>query len=420
LEQWAGHALALVVQPAVRAPSWRVTLGEDSIQRAGFSDDEALLPYGPRSFQGYRLLHEYFAFPDRFHFVEFGDLGAAFRRCEHTEIDLIVLLGDQALTEESFDASYFGLYCAPAINLFPKRADRIHLRDKTDRHHVVPDRSRPLDFEVYGIQEATGIGSHSEPEQAFLPFYASHDLVGGKEGRAYYVTHREPRLISESQSLRGPRSSYIGSELFVSLVDADETPYRHDLRQLAIGTLCTNRDLPLLMPIGKGNTDFTMAISAPVLSVRCIAGPTKPRPTFPKGDYAWRLVSHLSLNYLSISNSDPESGAAALRELLELYSDQGDAATRKQVAGVRSVSTQPITRRLPGSGRATFARGLEVTLSLDPSAFEGTGTFLLGAVLETFFSKYVSINSFTETIVRTSDQGEIIRWPARLGRRHTI
>lgn len=419
-EQLLAHALAVVVQPAVPTPAWRVVLGKDSINRAGFDDDEALLPYGPRSFQGYRLLQEYFAFPDRFHFVEFADLSAGVRQCSAPEMDLIVLLDQGALAEESFDPSYFGLFCTPAINLFPKRADRIHLKDQTDRHHVVPDRARPMDFEVYGIKEAVGIGSHSEPEQEFLPFYASHDLVGGREHRAFYVTHREPRLLSENRRLRGSRSSYIGSEVFVSLVDADETPYRHDLRQLAIGTLCTNRDLPLLMPVGKGNTDFTMAISAPVQSVRCVAGPTKPHSTFPKGDYAWRLISHLSLNYLSISNSDPEQGAAALRELLGLYGDLGDAATGKQIAGVRSVRTRAITRRLPGPGRVTFARGLEVTLSLDPTAFEGSGIFLLGAVLEQFFAKYVSINSFTETIVRTPDDGEIMRWPARLGRRDTV
>jgi type VI secretion system protein ImpG len=418
--QLAGHALGVLIEPAAQTPSWRIVLGKDSIEPAGFADEDALLPYGPRSFQGYRLLQEYFAFPDRFHFVDFSNLDEAIHRCDHSEIDLVVLLGDEAFTEESFDSSYFSLYCTPAINLFPKRADRIHLKDRTDRHHIVPDRSRPLDFEVYAVKEVAGIGSHAEPDQEFLPFYASHDLVGGTESRAYFVTHREPRVISASQRLRGSRSSYIGSEVFVSLVDAEEAPYRHNLRQLAIGTICTNRDLPLLMPVGKGNTDFTLEISAPVQSVRCVAGPTKPRPTFPKGDYAWRLISHLSLNYLSISNTNPERGAAALRELLDLYSDLGDAATRKQIAGVGSIATKPITRRLPGPGRVTFARGVEVTLSLDPTAFEGTGTFLLGAVLEKFFSKYVSINSFTETIVHTEDDGEIMRWPARLGRRQAI
>ncbi len=419
-EELLGHALAVVVQPGKSEPEWQTRLDPSCIQRVGFDDAEALLPYGPQSFQGYRLLQEYFAFPDRYLFVDFTGIAAAVHRCTDSELDIIVLLDQSGLLEEdAFDASYFELYCTPAINLFPKRADRIHLSNRGHEHHVIPDRTRPLDYEIFSIKEVVGIGAHTDPEQEFLPFYTSQDLIGGRAHRAYYSIHREPRMPSTQQQIRGPRSSYIGSEVFVSLVDADQAPYRHSLRQLAIGALCTNRDLPLHLPLGKGNTDFSLEISAPVQSIRCVAGPTKPRPSFPKGDSAWRLISHLSLNYLSLSDQDAEQGATALRELLALYGDLTDAATRGQVEGVRAVRTTPITRRLPGPGRVTHARGLQVRLTLDPAAFEGSGVFLLGAVLEQFFAKYVSVNSFTETIVTTPDSGEVMRWPARIGRRHT-
>jgi type VI secretion system protein ImpG len=419
-EQLLGHARAVVVRPAAQPTPWQMQLAASSIQRVGFADHEALLPFGPQSFQGYRLLQEYFAFPDRYLFVDFADLQPAMRRCTTGELDLIVLLDqDPGVDQDAFDASYFSLYCTPAINLFPKRADRIHLSNRSHEHHLIPDRTRPLDFEVFGVQQVIGIGAHTEPELEFLPFYKSHDLAGPRMQRAYYSLHREPRVPSVQQQQRGPRSSYLGGEVFVSLVDADEAPYRHDLRQLAITTLCTNRDLPLQLPLGKGRTDFTLEISAPVQSVRCIAGPTKPRPSFPKGDNAWRLISHLSLNYLSLCDQSTEQGATALRELLALYGDLTDAATRRQVEGVQAIRTAPITRRLPDPGRVTFARGLQITLTLDPVAFEGSGVFLLGSVLEQFFAKYVSINSFTETIVTTPDHGEVMRWPARIGRRHT-
>ncbi|MBK1718445.1 type VI secretion system baseplate subunit TssF [Thiocystis violacea] len=425
-EQLLGHALALVVRPADQPTPWQTRLDPSHIRRVGFDDQEALLPHGPRSFQGYRLLQEYFAFPERFLFIEFSGLAESVRRCAGSELELIVLLdrGD-IIEEDAFDASYFALHCVPAINLFPKRADRIHLTEQREEHHLVPDRTRPMDFEVHSVQEVVGIGAQGNAEQEFLPFYSSHDLAGGRSHRAYYRIHRDPRLPSTRQQLRGPRSSYIGGEVFLALVDADEAPYRHSLRQLAVGTLCTNRDLPLQLPLGKGRTDFTLEIGAPVLSVRCVAGPTRPRPSFPKGDGAWRLISHLSLNYLSLCDQDAEQGATALRELLALYGDLSDAATRRQVDGVRSVRTTPITRPLPRApneadrGRVTFARGLEVRLTLDPAAFEGSGVFLLGAVLEQFFAKYVSINSFTETIVTTPDDGEVMRWPARIGQRHT-
>ena len=174
------------------------------------------------------------------------------------------------------------------------------------------------------------------------------------------------------------------------------------------------------MPIGLGETDFTMTSGAPVGAVRCLAGPTKPRPSHAHGDTAWRLISHLALNYLSLADSSDRQGAVALRELLALYGDRGEAATGKQIEGVRSVRAVPVTRRAPIPGPIAFARGLEVNVTLDEGSFEGSGIFLLGAVLEQFFAKYASINSFTETVVHSSERGEIIRWPARIGKRHTL
>jgi type VI secretion system protein ImpG len=157
-----------------------------------------------------------------------------------------------------------------------------------------------------------------------------------------------------------------------------------------------------------------------VLAIRCVAGPTAPRPSHAHGDTTWRLISHLSLNYMSITDAADGGGASALRELLALYGDSGEAVTQRQIDGVRSVTSQSVTRRLPFPGPAAFGRGTKVTLSCDETAFEGMGVFLFGAVLERFFSKYASINSFTETALKTVQRGEIARWPARIGRRPLI
>ncbi|MFM8330687.1 MAG: type VI secretion system baseplate subunit TssF, partial [Candidatus Methylumidiphilus sp.] len=135
---------------------------------------------------------------------------------------------------------------------------------------------------------------------------------------------------------------------------------------------------------------------------------------------SWRLISHLSLNYLSLADSDALRGAAALRELLTLYSDPNDDAVRRQIEGVLSVQSRNVVRRVDAVGPIVFGRGQEVTLKFEESAFEGSGAFLLGAVLEQFFARYASINSFTETVVASADRGEIMRWPIRIGRRHTL
>jgi len=421
-ERLLANVVGIVAEPASRPAGQRRHLREARIRQLGFGEREALLPYGPRSFQGYRLLHEYFSFPARFLFLELDGLGAAVRQCTETELEVTVLFdrSDPHL-ESALDASQFALFCTPAVNLFPLRADRIHVNDREHEYHIVPDRTRPTDFEVYDVTGVVGHGTSADEKQEFQPFYASKDRTAVQTRRAYYTVHRTPRTLSGKQRRQGGgRSGYVGSEIYLALVDAAEAPHRTALRQLSVTTRCTNRDLPLYLTVGQGKTDFTLQTSAPVASVRCLAGPTRPRAPYAEGEAAWRLISHLSLNYLSLSDSDAQQGAAALRELLGLYGGAGEASRLKQVEGVRSVVTRPINRRLPVPGPITFGRGLEVELTLDEGAFGGSGAFLLGAVLEQFFARYVSLNSFTETVVKLVDRGEVMRWPARIGQRQLL
>jgi type VI secretion system protein ImpG len=225
--------------------------------------------------------------------------------------------------------------------------------------------------------------------------------------------------MSQRQRTRGPRSSYIGSETWVAIVDAAEAPYRHGLRQLGLNVWCTNRDLPLAMPLGVGKTDFILDNGGPLQAIRVLAGPSQPFPSFAEGSVAWRLINQLSLNYLSLIDNDagqgPGHGALALRELLSLYCHPLDSIGQRQVEGVRSITSKTITRRMPTPGPITFGRGLQIAVTMDDAAFEGAGAFVLGAVLSHFFAQYVSINAFTETVVRTVGRGEIMRWPARGG-----
>ena len=421
-EQLLANAVGVVVRPGSRPSPWMETLPASNVRRVGFEDEQALLPYGPRSFQGYRLLHEYFTFAQRYMFVDIHGLGPAVRRCDESELEVVVELDrSEGTLEHALDADNFSLFCTTAVNLFPKRADRIHINEQFAEHHLVVDRTRPMDYEVYQVTSLSGFGAGSQTEHVFLPFYACTALTARRGGfTSYYTVRREPRALSERQRREGTRSSYVGSEVFLSLVDAEEAPYSTTLRQLAPMTMCTNRDLPLTMPVGKGDTDFSMESAAPWQSVRCLAGPTAPKPSWVHGETAWRLINHLSLNYLSIIDKDETQGAEALRELLTLYTDSNDRAMRRQIDSVRSVTSRPVTRRMPVPGPIVFGRGVEVVVTCDESGFEGTGAFLLGAVLEEFFSKYVSLNSFTQTVLRTTQRGEIKRWRARSGRRQTL
>ncbi len=421
LHELIGSACLGVAVPSIVKPGpWRKVLAPQQVRSVGHSDEDALLPVSLRNFQGYRLIQEYFALPQRFRFFDIDGLSSVIATHNSDELELVLLFQrSEPALERIVDAGCFSLFCAPAINLFPKRTDRIHLEETNHEYHVVADRTRPMDFEVYQVTGVTGYGVGQDSEQPFLPFYAAYHEED-ETHNAYYNITREPRLMSVAQKTNGARSSYVGSEVFIALVDPNEAPFSSDLRQLAVTTLCTNRDLPLSMPLGLGKTDFTLDGAAPLISIRSIKGPSRPYSPLSEGAIAWQFVSHLSLNYLSLLDTSAQEGAAALREILELYAVNADAGIKKQIEGVRSVKVKPLVRRLPMPGPITFGRGLEITLDLDERAFQGGSAFLFAGVMEQFFTRYVSINSFTETVLVSTERGEVMRWRARCGNRPIV
>ncbi len=425
-ERLIAHGKRVVLRDPSK-PSSSVVLGPDTIRQVGFEDDDALLPYDHRSFQGYRLLHEYFALPERFLFVDLVQIQSAMRSMASRSLDIIVLLdeGDEAL-DGYVDASRFDLFCSPAINLFEMDVDRVLLNTKDPEFHVVPSKPQPVDFEIYDLQQVEGIGRNAEPMMSFEPFYKfNHRSVSSKE-RAFYALRREPRLVKHKRDPAGRLGSYRGSEVFLSLVDGHEAPYSHDLRQLAIKARCTNRDLPMRLAIGIGKTDFTLKSGAPVASIRAVADPTPPRESIATGRAAWQMISQLSLNYLSIGGSqiggveEEAHSAAALAELLSIYARSCGARCDRDTMGILGVKTEPMISKLPVKGPIVFGRGVNIDVTFDDTTFGGSGFFLLGAVLERFLARYVSLNSFTRTSINSKERGTVIQWPVRHGRRQTL
>ncbi len=417
-EQLVANVASIYVRPRVRPVPWQEKLPPTALRGIGFDESEALLPAAPQSFEGYRLLQEYYAMPERFLFVELDGLDRSSIRCAANEMDIVILLNrSEPSLSSGFSPEYLSLFCTPAINLFPYRSDRINLSERDAEHQIVPNRMRPLDYEVFSVGGVEGFSADGSSGRNFMPFYAANDLSRNPGHRSYFMLRRQPRQLSSRSRQRGPRSSYLGHETFVSLVDPDTTPAAETIRQLGLDLLCTNRDLTLSMPVGKQHTDFTMAVSAPVTSVRCVVGPTAPRPCRTDGDYAWRFISHLGLNYLSLMDGGPIQGAAALRELLRLYVPSSTSLAARQLESLLSVKSHPIVRRIPGSGPISVGRGLEITLTMDEGSFGGAGGILLAAVLDRFFAKYVSINAFTETVLSSPERGEVMRWPMQVGNR---
>lgn len=419
LELAVHHSIGTVCRSGPGSTARIVPLGDEAIRHEGFDPDQALLPYDARSFQGYRLLHEYFAFPDRYLFFSVKNLRAAAAAMSGTTMEIVILLdradGD---LERIVDARHFSLFCTPIINLVPRRSDRIPVGPGQHEHHAVIDRTRPRDFEIFTVERVTGHMASGSEEREFRPFLGSFAADDGDFG-SYFSLRREPRLVSDRARAQGTRTSYTGSEVYVSLVDQHDAPFPHSLRHITIDALCTNRDLPLLLPTGL-ESDFTLRISAPVRAVRILRGPSRPYPALAEGALTWRLISHLGLNYLSLTDVDANQGAAALREMLDLYGNLAEPSVRRQIQGVRSMALAPVFRRLPEPGPIVFGRGVEIALKIDEVAFSGSSPYLFGAVLEQFFSRHVSLNAFTEFALSSLQRGEIARWMPRIGRRPAV
>ncbi|HEV7575716.1 MAG TPA: type VI secretion system baseplate subunit TssF [Caldimonas sp.] len=405
------------------AAQWR---GSESVRALGFAADQSLLPESLRAFSGYRLVQEVAAMPQRLLFFELGDLAERLRGVASDEVELIVVLrrGDAGL-EALVDADSLALFCTPAINLFEKRLDRIQIGTGSWEYHAVPDRTRPMDYEVHSILSVTGFGTGRVAQQEFSPLYATyHDETQPVDGEAhgYYTVRREPRLMSSRQKQHGARSSYIGEEVFLSLVDPNHAPYRDDVRQLSVTALATNRDLPTLLPHAgsDGAANWRLESPGPVARVDLLRGPTRPVTRRPIGQLGWSLVNHLTLNHLALVGETPQRAAAALRTMLGLYAPPEDSGWSRQVEGVHGLEVKSVVRRLPFKGPLTFGTGIEIVLELDELAFQGTSAFLFASVLERFFARHAAINSFTQLTLKTAQRGEVMRWPPRIGMREAV
>ncbi len=406
--------------PARAAAQWR---GPETVQPVGFASDQALLPETQRHFSGHRLLQELAALPQRLLFFEVTDLASRLATVEGDEAELLVFFtrGDAAL-ETLVDPASLSLYCTPAINLFRKRLDRIQLGPGQWEYHVVPDRTRPMDYEVHSVATVVGHGTGKDGQQDFLPLYTT-DHETPEQAPGYFTARREPRLLSPKQKQQGPRSSYIGEEVFLSLVDPRHVPYREDVRQLSVTAWVTNRDLPTLLPQGVASGEasgWKLDAPGPVMRVDALRGPSRPVTRRPVGELGWSLVSHLSLNHQSLVDETLQAAAATLRKLLKLYGPPDDGAWSRQVDGVHGVTARTVVRRLPFKGPLAFGSGVEIVLELDEMAYQGTSAFVFASVVEVLMARHAAINTFTQLSLRTTQRGLVMRWPPRVGARDLV
>lgn len=392
---------------------------QDAVSYVGMGPGEGALPLQSNSFHGHNLLHEYFACPQRFYFFGLNKLAQGFGRIPGKEAELVVLLSKPPGNLTSLvDSNQFALFCTPVVNLFPKRTDRIEISPGRAEFHLVADRQHPLDYEIYTVNQLSGQTSQQSSGIDFRPLFATLNSDEGNH-RRYFSLRRERRLISEQARKYGTRTAYVGTEVFVSLVDQNEAPYPDSLRYLSVDALVTNRDLPNLVP-RNGLSDLTPATSIPVDGIGLIRAPSAPRPPYADGEMAWRLIRLLGFNYLSLTDLDHRSGGQGLRDMLRLFVANDDTAHLGQVQSLIATQIKPVTRRLPGDGPLIYGRGVQCQVTVDESGFSGISPYLFGVVLEHFLARHVSVNVFTETELHSMQRGLVHRWPVRMGGRSVV
>ncbi|MGZ5200803.1 MAG: type VI secretion system baseplate subunit TssF [Telluria sp.] len=368
---------------------------------AGFEEDEALIDFPARSHPAYRLLTEYFCFPEKFNFFDI-DLAAITAVVPPGSRTLTLHLALSGIRSDSNAARMLGalstnnvlLGCTPVVNLFRQRGEPIRITHTSASYSVLADARRAYAFEVHSIDAVSLVRQTPQGEAVvqFLPFYSlKHGQTPEKSGH-YWVARRDERLAEKSP----------GFETQISIVDIDFDPAAVETHTLNLELTCTNRDLPSSLGYGQRGGDLFLEGGT---SVKSIAFLRKPTPTYRferERSAHWRLISHLTLNHLSLTGG----GADALREMLALYDLPRSPSSQRQVGGILAVDQRATTAWLVGNPFACLARGVEVRLAIDEEAFVGSGIHAFAHIIERFLALYVHANSFTQLVLVSGKTGE--------------
>jgi len=370
----------------------------EALLPVGFEDNESVLPYPEHAHPAYRLLQEYFVFPDKFRFL---DLAFPAEMPATEEVEVLFLLTYAPPRGLNVSPELFALGCTPIVNLFNKTAEPLRLDRRRSEYRIVPDGRLDRVTEIHSIQSVIGNNLTGDKRSEYRPYFSIDHVWETGETLSFWSARRIPTDRREAP----------GSDVWLSFVDLDLQPQEPAERTIMVNCLCTNRLLAEQVPTGAV---LQIEQAAPVTRITVETRPTPPRQPALGGETAWRLVSHLSLNYLSLS--DDALGLKALQEILRLHAPPLDAAAEQQIQGTRDLNVERVTRRVINRGRAAVARGLGVTLDVDERRFVGGSAFLLASVIERFLGLYAGVNAFTQlTLTSQQRSGVWFKWPTRIG-----
>jgi type VI secretion system protein ImpG len=371
-------------------------LERDNLRAAGFAREEAMLPYPPTSFTGYRLLTEFFAFPQKFLFIDLDKVEPL--DGERLEIFIYLKETDREL-ERSVSAQDFALHATPVVNLYRQASEPLTIDGTRTEYRLLPDASRQRTREIYGVERVL-LSDGDGRQRSCQPFFGRTQT-----NEATSVFWQVARHFDEDDHT---------VDVDIAFVDRERRPTDATGMVASVDVLCTNRDLPENLPFGGGHPYFTITGKDSVGAVKALMPPTSAVRRSEHDKRAWRLISHLLLNHASLT----EKGGAALKDILSLYSVRDTPETRLFIDSLLKVETKSSTARLKGGA---IVPGTDITLEFDPGRTDHASVFLFGGVLDHFLSLYTSINSFTRLTVKLRGQSRpVASWPARAAARPLI
>jgi type VI secretion system protein ImpG len=385
-----------------------VALPPSALRPVGFDQDEGMLPYSRRSFLGYRLLQEYFAFPEKYFFLDITQLNALHEGGFEDCFEIVFQIGRfddpdrQQSLEVGVNTKTIRLNCTPAVNLFHQTAEPILINHQRHEYPVIADQRRQAAMEVFSIDDVVSSRPNSNEVIQYEPFYSyRHAALRDKNKTFWLATRRASNRPNDT-----------GTDMYISLVDLSNRPLVPNVDTLTVRCTCTNRDLPSRLSFGSDAGDFEIEGFSAIKKIVALRKPTRSIPPPVGRGLLWRLISHLSLNYLSLVSD----GKEAMQEILKLYNFSDSTYLEKQILGIEKVSSEPHFARILSDTGISFVRGVRVQMEFDEEQFVGGGVYLFASVLERFLGLYTAMNSFSQLVVSTKQRREVLReWPPRAG-----
>ena len=420
---------------------WHYSLDEYP-KHKGFSEEEALVFDLNKSISSLRLMQEYIQLPEKFLFVSQRGINKAIQKAElngdfalsaqQTE-DVIVengvnkrvvghekrwfsvsFLFDSYLPElaQLLKEQDISINSAPVVNLFKKKSVRFPVVMQNTDHHVIVDRVQPLNFEVHSIERVKGFDKFNNQQVNFTPIYQAADqevFINKNNNNAFFSMRREKRASSTLAGLYGGRTSYLGSEVYLSMMSEGQSVFSFNIDHLAVETWCTNRDLPLILARSI-ESDFLVDAALPIRAAHIISEVTKPVEAVSEDHTLWSLLNQLNLSYISLADYSDKDSTLLLKELLLAFPHGNNELYKSEVNSIKQLIVEPMTKIVRHKGAGSLIKGISIKLTFDENLLAGVHPFLFAAVLRHYFVRSISINSFVEMTVMTIQKGQIIKW----------